>query len=195
MEREQTVSAIQESDTDNPSAVESAATGAFTNTDINLLHTNEVPQVMNEAPVVSDDEDDDDFYENYIIFDVIIEEENNTETQVDAKEAVKETEVNHNNDFLEDGNERNNDEDKTPYVQRSTRVIHRPNKLIPNMSGGRVPYEEGKVKLQVEYMIKITKEIEKNNTFDNVIHACMLQRSLKAVIKRLGKKVEEAAKK
>ena len=195
LEHEQTVSVIQEADTDNPAVVESSAAGALTNTDITLPHPNEVPKVMNEAPVVSDDEDDDEFDDNDIIFDVIIEEENKTETKVDAEESVEDKEVNNNNWFLEEGNQINNDEYDTPYVQRSTRVIHRPNNLIPNISGGRVPYEEGKVNLQVEYMSKIIMGIEKNNTVDNLINACMLQISLKAVIKIFWKKGEEAEQK
>ena len=38
-------------------------------------------------------------------------------------------------------------------------------------------------------------EVEKNNTVVNVIHACMLQLSFKAVVKRFGKKGEEASQK
>ena len=195
MEREHTVSAIQEADTDNPAAVESAAAGALTNTDITLPHPNEVQQVMNEAPVVYDDKDYDNFDENDIIFDVIIDKANNTDTQVDAEESVEDKEVNNKNDLLEDGNESNNDGNKTPYIQRYTRVIYLPNNLKPKISGGRVTYEEGKVNLQVEYMSKITTEVEKNNTVDNVIHTCMLQLSLKAGLKIFGKKGEEAAQK
>ena len=56
------------------------------------------------------------------------------------------------------------------------------------MIGGLVPYEEGTVNLQVEDMIKITMEVEKKNTADAVIHACMLQSSLKAGLKKFGKK-------
>ena len=43
----------------------------------------------------------------------------------------------------QDGNESDNDEDDTPYVKHSTGVRHRPNNLLPNMAGGRIPYEEG----------------------------------------------------
>ena len=38
-------------------------------------------------------------------------------------------------------------------------------------------------------------EVKNSNTVDDVIHACMLQLSLKADLKRFGKKGEEAAKK
>ena len=40
-------------------------------------------------------------------------------------------------------------------------------------------------------MIKITIEVEKNNTVGNVIHACMLQLYLKAGLKIFYKKGEE----
>ena len=63
------------------------------------------------------------------------------------------------------------------------------------MEGGREKYEEGTVNLQVEDMSKITMQVEKKNTVDNVIHACMLQLSLKAGLNIFGKKVEEAAQK
>ena len=41
---------------------------------------------------------------------------------------------------------------------------------MKNMAGVCVPYEQVKVNLQVEYMSKITVEVEKNNTVENVIH-------------------------
>ena len=44
---------------------------------------------MNEAQSVSDDQDEDNFDHNDIIFDVIMDKEKNTETQVDAEEAVE----------------------------------------------------------------------------------------------------------
>ena len=44
---------------------------------------------MNEALSVSDYEYDKTIYENDIIFDVIMDKEKNTETQVDAEEAVE----------------------------------------------------------------------------------------------------------
>ena len=59
--------------------MESASARALANADITFPHPNEVPQVMNEAPEVSDDE-----YEK----DYDINESDNTETQVDAEEAV-----------------------------------------------------------------------------------------------------------
>ena len=96
---------------------------------------------MNEAPSVSDNEDDDDFYDNDIIFDVIINKAENTGTQADAEEAVEDKEVNNNNEFFEDGNKINEKEVNTPNLQRLTRVRHRPNNLIPNISDRRVPYE------------------------------------------------------
>ena len=104
---------------------------------------------MNEATAVSDDEDGEDSEKNDIIFDVIINEYDNTKTQFDAQEDVEDEEVRNNNDFFEDGNESNNDELKTPYLQHSNRVRHRPNNLISNMAGERVPYAEGLLKLQV----------------------------------------------
>ena len=57
MQHEYTVSEIQEADTDNPAAVEASSARALANSDITLLHPNEVPQVINEAPAVSDDDD------------------------------------------------------------------------------------------------------------------------------------------
>ena len=95
---------------------------------------------MNEAPEVSDYKDDKDFD---------IDEAKNTETQVDSEEGVEDEEINNNNDFFEDGNKSNDDEDKTPYIRNSNRIRHLPNNLIPNMAGGRLPYEEGTVNLQV----------------------------------------------
>ena len=118
--------------------MESAAARALAKADINFPHPNEVPQVMNEAPSVYDDEDDDNFYDNDIIFDVVIYESENTKTQVDAEEAIEDKEVNNKNDFFEDGSKSDDDEDDTPYVRRSTIVIHRPKHLIPNMPGRRV---------------------------------------------------------
>ena len=53
----QTVSEVQKSNIENPSAVEASSTRALANSDITLLHPNEVPQVINEAPAVSDDDD------------------------------------------------------------------------------------------------------------------------------------------
>ena len=94
-----------------------------------------------------------------------------------------------------DGNKSNDDEDDAPSVQRSTRVRHHPKNLIPNIAGGRVPYEEGTLNFQVEDMSNITTEVEKNNTFDDVIHACMFQISLKDGLKRFGKKEEDAGQK
>ena len=41
--------------------MEVAAAHAVANSDINFPHPNEVPQVMNEVPAVSDDEDDKEF--------------------------------------------------------------------------------------------------------------------------------------
>ena len=79
MECKQTVSSIQEDDTDNPASVGAASAFALTNYDITLLHHNEVPQVINEATTASDDEDDEDFNINVA---------NNTKTKVDAEEAV-----------------------------------------------------------------------------------------------------------
>ena len=38
-------------------------------------------------------------------------------------------------------------------------------------------------------------EVKKNSTVDNIIHACMLQLSLKAELKRFGKKAEGASQK
>ena len=67
-------------------------------------------------------------------------------------------------------------------------VRHSPNYLIPNMAGGRVQYGEGAVNLQVEDMSNITMEVEKKNTVDDIIHACMLKLSLKAGLKIFGKK-------
>ena len=78
-EREKTVSEIKKADTNNPEAVEVAANRALSNTEITLPHTNEVPQVINEATTASDDEDDEDFNINVA---------NNTKTKVDAEEAV-----------------------------------------------------------------------------------------------------------
>ena len=92
---------------------------------------------------------------------------------------------------MEDSIESEKDEYNTPYVQRSTIVRHHPNNIISNMSDGYVPYEEGAVNLQVEDMIKITMKVEKKNAVDNVIHACMLQLSLKSVLKIFYKKGEE----
>ena len=63
------------------------------------------------------------------------------------------------------------------------------------MAGVSVPYEEGKVNLQVEDMIKITMKVEKKNTVENAIHAYMLELSLKAGLKRFGKKGEEYSQK
>ena len=110
LEREHTVSAIQEADTDNPESVEAYASIALANYDINLPHPNKVPRVMNEAPAVYDHEDDDECYDNYIIFDVIIDEDKNIDTQVDVEEAVEDEEANNNNDFFEDVNESDDDE-------------------------------------------------------------------------------------
>ena len=56
------------------------------------------------------------------------------------------------------------------------------------MAGGRIPYEEVAVNLQVEDMIKITMKVEKKNAVDDVIHACMLQLSLKAGLNIFGEK-------
>ena len=110
LERENTVSAIQEADTDNPESVKAYASIALANYDINLPHPNKVPRVMNEAPAVYDHEYDDECYENYIIFDVIIDEDKNIDTQVDVEEAVEDEEANNNNDFFEDVNKSDNDE-------------------------------------------------------------------------------------
>ena len=55
LEREQTVSEIQEADTDNPEAVEAAAAHALENTDINFPYSNEVQKFINQSPEVSDD--------------------------------------------------------------------------------------------------------------------------------------------
>ena len=44
-------------------------------------------------------------------------------------------------------------------------------------------------------MSKITSEVEKKNTVEYVIHACMLQLSLKSGLNKFVKKVEEAAQK
>ena len=138
MERENTVSAIQKNDTDNPAEVEAADARTLVKTDIKLPHPNGVLQVMNEAPSVSDDEDYDDFDNNDIIFDVIINEANKNEVQVDADEAVEDEEVKNNNDFFEDGNESDNDEYDTSYVRRSTKVRNHLNNLKQNMVGGLV---------------------------------------------------------
>ena len=67
--------------------------------------------------------------------------------------------------------------------------------MIPNMSYGRVPYEEGTVNFQVEYTRNVTMEVYKENIVDDMIHACMLQLSIKAYLKRFGNKGEEAAQK
>ena len=96
---EGTLPAIQEADTDNPSAVEAAATRVLSNSDITFPHHNQVQQVINESLSVSDDEDDSYFDNNDSICDVIIGEAKNTETQIDAERAVEEEEVNNNNDF------------------------------------------------------------------------------------------------
>ena len=186
MESEQDISAIQESDTYNPVAVEAASTRILANADITLPHPNEVPQVMNEAPAVSDDEDDKDFD---------INKSEITKTQVDADEAVEGEEVNNKNYFFGDSNERDGNEDDIPYVQRSTRVRHLPNKLIPNMEVVHVTYEEGAVKLQVEDMSKITMEVEKKNTIYDLIHACMLQLSLNDGLKIFYDKGKEDSQK
>ena len=53
LECENTVSGFQEDDTDNPASVGVASAFALINYDITLLHHNEVPQVINEAPTVS----------------------------------------------------------------------------------------------------------------------------------------------
>ena len=100
MEREQTVSVVQEADINNPAGVEAAADCEFENADMNSTHPNKVPQVMNESPVVTDDKDDGDFDENDIIFEVIINKAEKTKTQVDVEELVEYEEVNNNNDFL-----------------------------------------------------------------------------------------------
>ena len=63
------------------------------------------------------------------------------------------------------------------------------------MPVGRVLYEEGTVNPQVEKNSNMTMEVENKNTVDDVIHACMLQLSLKSVLKRFVKKGEEAAQK
>ena len=110
MELKHTMPEIQGDDTDNPSAVEAAAACALSNTDITLLHPNEVQQVMNKAQAVSDYEDDNDFDENDIIFHIIINEAKNTKIQFDAKEALEEKEVNKNNNCFEDGNDSYGDE-------------------------------------------------------------------------------------
>ena len=141
---------------------------------------------MNEAPAVSDDEQDKEFD---------TKEEKRTKTQVDTEQDTEYKWFNNNNDFFEDGNKSDDDEDDTPYVKFSTRVRHRPNNLIPKTEGVSVPYEEGAVNLQVEYMSNITMEIENNNTVDDVIHAYMLQLSIKADLNRFGNKGEEAAQK
>ena len=39
------------------------------------------------------------------------------------------------------------------------------------MAGGRVPYEEGKLNLQVEDMSRFIMEVEKKNTVDDAIHS------------------------
>ena len=91
LEREQTVSEIQEDDADKPAALEAYDARALKNSDITFPHPNKLPQVMNEAPAVSDDEYDKDFD---------IDKADNNETQVDAEEAVEYEEVNNNNDFF-----------------------------------------------------------------------------------------------
>ena len=63
------------------------------------------------------------------------------------------------------------------------------------MAGGCVPYEDGSVNLHVEDMSKITMEVEKMNTVDDVIHACVLRLSLKTGLKKFGKKGDEEAQK
>ena len=80
LECEQSVSEIQEANTDNPAAVEESAARALANPDITFPHPKEVPQVMNEAPEVSHDEDDEEFD---------INKAENTKTQVDDKEPVE----------------------------------------------------------------------------------------------------------
>ena len=60
---------------------------------------------------------------------------------------------------------------------------------MTNISVGRVPHEEGTMKLQSEVMSKISKitmKVEKNNTLDNVIHAFILQLALKASLNSFG---------
>ena len=125
------MSVIQEADTDNPAPVEAAAPSSLANTDITLPRANKVTQVMNEAPEVYDDEYDEIFH---------IDDAENTKTKINSDEAVEEEEFSNKNYFFEDGNKSDNNEDDTPYVQHSNRVIHHPNNLIPNMAGGRVPY-------------------------------------------------------
>ena len=61
LDGEQTVSEIQEADTDKQESLEAATACALVKSDITFPHTNEVPQVMNEIPAVSDNEDDEDF--------------------------------------------------------------------------------------------------------------------------------------
>ena len=80
-------------------------------------------------------------------------------------------------------------------MRRSTRVINRPNNLIPNKAGRSVKSEDVAVKLQVEYTSKITMEVEKKNTVDDVINACMLQLYLKYDQERFGNKGGEAVQK
>ena len=58
MHHEQTVSEIQEADTNNPSAAVAADAFALTNADITLSRPNKVPRVINWQTAVSDDEDD-----------------------------------------------------------------------------------------------------------------------------------------
>ena len=60
--------------------MESDVARALANTDITLPNPNEVPQVMNGAPEVSDNDYDEDFD---------INKDRNTDTQVDAEEAVE----------------------------------------------------------------------------------------------------------
>ena len=91
----------------------------------------------------------------------IINKTKKTKTQVNYENAVEDKEVNNKNYFFEDGNNSDNDEDNTLYVQRYTILRHLTNNPIANMTGRRVTYEEGEVKLQVEEMSKITMEVEK----------------------------------
>ena len=109
-----------------------------------------------------------------------------------TRKTVEDEEVNNNNDFF---NESDDNKYDTPYVRHSNIVRHRPTNLIPNMAGGLVPGEECSVYFQVEDMRKITMEVEKMNTVDDVIHACVLRLSLKTGLKKFWKKEEEEAQK